>query len=131
MPEPVTESSELDEILLDFFNETYQDVQATNSSTVYTKAGTHAKAKLKDLIARERQKAVEETAKAYGGCTNCYGKGYSTVIQYATGYDTDTDIGSPGGKIHFRQDPIKLCACERGEQLKRVLATQSNKGEAE
>ena len=63
MPEPVTESSEIDEILLDFFNETYQDVQATNSSTVYTKAGTHAKAKLKDLIARERQKAVEEELK--------------------------------------------------------------------
>lgn len=69
------------------------------------------------------QKEVKETEKAYGGCRNCFGKGYSTVIEYASGYDTDQDIGSPGGKVHYRKPDIRFCTCDRGKQLEKQVKT--------
>jgi hypothetical protein len=54
---------------------------------------------------------TQETAKAYGGCTNCYGKGYATC----------------SGKYYSRvgdwkdKDDIKYCACERGRQLESLV----------
>lgn len=63
---------------------------------------------------------VDETAKAYGGCTNCYGKGYATVIDFMRGVDTDTDIGGTGESVHYRNSPMRYCTCPRGVQLQEL-----------
>lgn len=61
--------------------------------------------------------------KAYGGCHNCYGKGYATVNDRWIGHDTDQDIGSRGGVIAGgNANAMKFCTCERGEQLKEQIA---------
>lgn len=52
--------------------------------------------------------AANETAKAYGNCDRCYGKGYSTQM---TGM----------------AQRITLCACDRGKQFKTLLDTLKNK----
>jgi hypothetical protein len=36
------------------------------------------------------ERDITRTKKAYGNCTNCFGKGYSTVNGRWSGYDTDT-----------------------------------------
>jgi len=58
-------------------------------------------------------KAQEDTAKAYGGCTNCYGKGYSTTIEFAQSFPDF--IGDKGYKS--QKPMMKYCDCERGKQL--------------
>jgi hypothetical protein len=52
-----------------------------------------------------------ETAKAYGGCTKCYGKGFSTWRHGET---------YRGVTRNIRND-IKYCICDRGKQLKALL----------
>ena len=69
------------------------------------------------VVIADRQKAVSETARAYGGCTNCYGKGYATAIGYMSGVDTGTDIGSPGGYLKHQNNVMRYCDCDRGKQL--------------
>lgn len=65
-------------------------------------------------------------AKAYGGCTNCYGKGYATVNDQWLAHDTDQDIGSPGGYISGGDaNAMKFCTCERGQQLKARFKKQA------
>lgn len=50
------------------------------------------------------QRGCEETAKAYGGCELCYGKGYSTqLIRENDSVESKTIMN--------------YCTCERGEQL--------------
>lgn len=46
---------------------------------------------------------VTEIAKAYGGCTNCYGKGYATKQSFFSGRG-----------VKWRTSAIKYCDCERG-----------------
>lgn len=46
--------------------------------------------------------AIEKTAKAFGGCRKCYGKGYSTQ--------------KIGGKVR-----INTCVCDRGIQLDQLI----------
>lgn len=72
------------------------------------------KAAIQRLFAAERQ----EIEKAYGGCHNCYGKGYATVKSQIIGYGTDGDIGGYEGK-YKRDNPVQMnyCDCERGIQL--------------
>lgn len=67
----------------------------------------------KALVAIETYvlKKVQETEKAYGGCHNCYGKGYATKQDFVSG----------GGK-KWRARPIVYCKCDRGLQLERVIA---------
>lgn len=48
----------------------------------------------------------KDASKAFGGCTKCYGKGYST-------------------QGHAGRMQIHLCKCERGKQLERVMDTLS------
>lgn len=58
-----------------------------------------------------RQQAVEETEKAFGGCTNCYGKGYHTTKMAVAGR-------------HFRKDlnPYIPCdKCDRGKQFTEAM----------
>ena len=65
---------------------------------------------------------IEQTKKSYGGCEKCYGKGYATVSSRWTAYDTDTDIGSPGGRYSGGEDfKMKFCDCERGVQLGKLI----------
>lgn len=67
---------------------------------------------------------VDETAKAYGGCTKCYGKGYATTLEFSEGSE---DFG--GEDTSRRQLPIiRPCTCARGKQLDRLLlAVQGRK----
>lgn len=74
--------------------------------------------------------AKRETAKAYGGCTKCYGKGYATVSGRWHGVDTDQDIGSSGGVVKGGKDfEMKYCTCERGKQLKALSTAEEGQDE--
>lgn len=55
----------------------------------------------------------EKTAKAFGGCTKCYGKGYFTVKRQAESFE---DFGGEKTGI-WELDPIKPCSCNRGKQI--------------
>lgn len=61
-----------------------------------------------------REQAEKETAKAYGGCMKCYGKGYAT---YRHGYRAEADML----QSEEQEDPIEthmiFCTCDRGKQL--------------
>jgi hypothetical protein len=69
------------------------------------------------LAAREKA-LVAEAEKAFGGCKNCYGKGYATTQGFVSG----------GGK-KWQTSPIKYCICDRGKQLQSL--TQTNHSESE
>jgi len=72
-------------------------------------------------VAAQVAAARVDEAKAYGGCTKCYGKGYATVSDRWLGHDTDTDVGSPGGYVSGGEDfAMKFCSCDRGKQLERL-----------
>lgn len=55
--------------------------------------------------------------KAFGGCTICYGKGYSTQIEWMSG--KHDFIGEPD--IEKALDIFKPCECDRGAQFERVI----------
>jgi hypothetical protein len=76
-------------------------------------------------IATQRSRITAEVEKAYGGCHNCYGKGYATVNDRWMGHDTDQDIGSPGGTIQGGSDfAMKFCTCDRGKQLQELFTAE-------
>ncbi len=52
-----------------------------------------------------------EITKAFGGCTDCYGKGYATTRETISG-------GHGRSAIHFVVEPMRFCKCDRGTQLK-------------
>ena len=88
------------------------------------------KPKLEAIIQEEVAKQKEKWEKAYGGCHNCYGKGYATVKSQMLGYGTDGDIGGFEGK--YKQDTpvqMKFCNCDRGRQLESHIAHLSQKEE--
>lgn len=62
-----------------------------------------------------------EAEKAYGGCHNCYGKGYATVADGIIGYD---DFGGEGFKTPITAK-MKFCSCERGKQLEAALRKET------
>ena len=55
--------------------------------------------------------AVAQERKAFGGCLNCYGKGYATQMVQA------------GNSRHgvWELDPIRFCECDRGKQLEKLI----------
>jgi|ERR1044071_939788 hypothetical protein len=79
--------------------------------------------KMLSALAQMLREARLQTEKAYGGCHNCYGKGYATFKTQHIGYGTDGDIGGYEGP-YKRDMPVgmKLCTCERGKQLKAALS---------
>lgn len=80
--------------------------------------------KLEAHYSERERRAVQETEKAFGGCKNCYGKGYATVNDRWHGHDTDTDIGSPGGYVSGgNANAMKFCTCDRGKQLAKQIAS--------
>lgn len=66
------------------------------------------------LIDTYTQAKVDETAKAYGGCTNCYGKGYSTY---------KGEYRARG--MRWSDDSIKYCDCDRGKQLESLMVAKA------
>src|SRR5574343_186000 len=67
---------------------------------------------------------ISQTEKAFGGCLNCYGKGYHTTIEYASGHG-EWDMGQGDIKIHYQLPEMRFCNCDRGIELKkRFDATQ-------
>lgn|ERR1700743_1514308 len=61
---------------------------------------------------------IEKVEKAYGGCHNCYGKGYATELQQPGGTATDGDIDGPEGPWKGQQHiEIHYCSCSRGSDL--------------
>lgn len=75
-------------------------------------------ATIKELVSGD---LVREIEKAYGGCHDCYGKGYATYRSAYIGTDTDQDIGGTGGRINQPFEEMRFCKCERGQQLKARL----------
>lgn len=64
-----------------------------------------------------REKLIREQAeKAYGGCHNCYGKGYATQSSRASGRGVSWDTSG-----------IKYCDCARGKQLEAVFNSSKTK----
>lgn len=57
----------------------------------------------------------QETEKAFGGCKNCYGKGWASVIEYALGAEDFGGDGIPKYKL----PEIRFCSCERGKELRK------------
>lgn len=77
---------------------------------------------LKLAISALLDEARIETERAYGGCYNCYGKGYSTVNYIEQGFD---DFAHEGYKLD--KHVMKFCGCSRGKQLE-IELTQLKKG---
>lgn len=65
-----------------------------------------------DFFISKLKSALEEQAKAYGGCTSCYGKGYSTTRETQTGRNYFQEL--------FPYLPCK--ECDRGKQIKELIA---------
>ena len=64
---------------------------------------------------RVQVKTEMATAKAFGSCAHCYGKGYATVInQYS-----DESAGTKWSK-----EEMSFCICERGKQLEKLLSVK-------
>ena len=70
-----------------------------------------------DLITRVAT-YIDKLKKAFGDCTQCFGKGYGTSMYGEEGFaDFDDDKGykiAPSIRMVF-------CECERGKQLKELL----------
>lgn len=75
-----------------------------------TKVGTKPKSlvrrNLEEFAGMAAAYAETETMKAFGGCTLCYGKGYSTTNMRTDGFMK-----------------IRFCSCGRGVQLSAIFAT--------
>jgi len=65
--------------------------------------------RIEDLI----EELLAEQKKAYGGCDKCYGKGYATNIDFMSGRG-----------IHYQSPYYLPCDCNRGEQIREMLAKQ-------
>lgn len=77
-------------------------------------SGYFTVSQMEELIATVESNAHKETAKAYGGCTTCYGKGYSTEQQGS--------IGSAHHKIRGPELVYNPCKkCDRGTQIEKML----------
>lgn len=68
---------------------------------------------IKFVTFKDAQHIVKMIKKSYGGCSYCYGKGYSTTM------------GSEEAD-HTPILNIAYCGCERGEQLKKVRQGYAN-----
>lgn len=70
---------------------------------------------------------VAELEKAYGGCHNCYGKGYATYRSAYSSYGTDGDIGGFEGRYYQPYEKILFCKCDRGKQLEAIITQECTK----
>jgi hypothetical protein len=65
---------------------------------------------LKPAIMALISQKIRDTAKAYGGCTKCYGKGYAT---YKGEYKARG--------VRWDDEAIRYCDCPRGNQLEAIV----------
>lgn len=77
------------------------------TDTTATVFGDYVMMRVQHLLKTRDTSRDQQTAKAYGGCTNCYGKGYATQSSRASGRGISWDTSG-----------IKFCECPRGQQLK-------------
>jgi hypothetical protein len=68
---------------------------------------------LRRLIKTALETERRQTAKAYGGCTDCYGKGYST--------QQVGEVRGGGMTFDVPKKVINFCKCDRGAQLKELF----------
>jgi len=68
-----------------------------------------SKIRAEDSMKQYAEHMVQQTEKAFGGCTDCYGKGYSTVKDYEVARN-----------YRKERSQIKYCSCDRGVQLKEL-----------
>ena len=71
---------------------------------------------LENLVDRH----ISNVEKAFGGCTNCYGKGYATTLLYARGKG-ERDMGEAGIEINKELPRVQPCTCERGEDIEKII----------
>lgn len=68
------------------------------------------------------QQALDDLIRAFGNCTICWGKGYSTQMHGVTA--SKDFIGDPvyvePAKIH-----IGFCTCDRGKQLESIWKSKT------
>ena len=88
----------------------------------YTKRKKTKKQFIKDVpavIVKAVEIAVRVTERAFGGCKNCYGKGYHTTIEYAhAGVDFQDHAPGAKGKM-WKLPEVRFCKCERGQELEK------------
>lgn len=71
---------------------------------------------LDDKIETAYEAGQEQSKRAFGGCSYCYGKGYSTQLEHYSGRG-EADMGQ-GDVVINRQAPYYLpCSCDRGKQF--------------
>lgn len=91
----------------------------------YTKAEDGGKfytdEQIKALIETEATRREQQTAKAYGGCTMCYGKGYAS---YKAEYRAR-------GMRWDDPENMKFCSCDRGKQLELLVAELKRQAKGE
>jgi hypothetical protein len=105
---------ELDELISNFYG------WAVGDETIGPEHmnATQFKARLQAILDRE----VAITEKAYGGCHNCYGKGYST----------GAELYAAKGAKWGNHNKMKFCTCDRGQQLEtQVAQLRSRLGQGE
>ena len=83
---------------------------------VYFSTGTEER-RSAGLLIDDAMLKVHEVIKAFGGCTKCYGKGYSTSKRQAQAFK---DFGHEKAS-KWELDPVIPCSCDRGKQLKEIL----------
>lgn len=83
-----------------------------------TAVGYRAKSDVRRMLCEFAERVQLETATAYGGCRSCYGKGYSTTIEFTEGAGDFGGDGSPRHKLPI----VRPCRhCDRGTQIKKLL----------
>ena len=66
--------------------------------------------------------ALDELIVSFGGCADCFGKGYST--EYVASAPQSVDMGVVGGATYKEGQRVKInfCHCPRGQQLQFLLS---------
>ena len=97
--------------------ETLNDIEATFPMAIVNWSDKEWKDYLIKAMQAVRKEAIEETEKAFGGCKKCYGKGYSTVIDFT--YAAADFIGDKSSVTP--NNPVRPCECERGKTIRSLL----------
>ena len=71
------------------------------------------------------QVGFAEALNACGGCDKCYGKGYSTVLDYVIS-SSDFPDNEPIKRTTTQNPVMRFCSCGRGKQLKKILVDDVN-----
>ncbi len=75
---------------------------------------------------KQVQKLDEYTAKSFGGCLKCYGKGYASYTEHHSGRG-EADMGEGHIVVDVTIDSMKFCDCSRGQQLRSYVSREKIK----